>query len=428
MSPHSDPEAHLGEPDSGGQCIYEQQLGKALTRQFDDIDVTIFCRDTKRRPRHTWLSDRCQVIRIECGATDYIPKEHIEAALPKFVHQVVRFLPFQESVVVHGHYWDGGKASLQLKRLLPKPMPLVWTPHSLGSLKRQNFKGLNHEVEYNFIPRITWENYTAFSAESVIVSSVQEKKVLTDEYLLKPTKVEIIPPGIDLEQLQPINQRDARQKYHLPEDGKVILCLGRMTPAKGYEHAIHGLASLLQKYTEPVYLVICGGSADNQTLEEKKYYDSLVEIVKDLRLQKQVIFLSAVPHDEINELYSAADIFVLPSEHEPFGLVALEAMACGVPLVAANTGGLASSLQHNLHACLVNIHNSERLSYYFLSLLKDTQFRHKLIRNGQNLVKESYGWDARATEFAQVYRQVLSKPSPFFHTWVNNNYFLNANV
>ncbi|HEX7017477.1 MAG TPA: glycosyltransferase [Patescibacteria group bacterium] len=427
LSPHSDPQATLGEPDSGGQCVYQHQLALALT-QYPDLQVTTFCRQTYQRPAISQLNDRYRIVRLEIGDKEYVPKEIMERHIPEFAQKVHAYLKKnfpQEGAILHAHYWDGGRTALELKHLDSGRYGLIWTPHSLGALKRRKFVGEHMEAMYNFIPRVCWENYTALTARKVIVSSTIEKNDLMELYAVPARKIEVIAPGVDFSHLKMADRLTARRQLQLPESGNILLCLGRQVPSKGYHHAIKALRVVKEKLEEPVYLVIAGGSEQPSTPVEIQYRRQLTNLIKELNVQDNVVFFPAAPHDQVHYLFNAADIFLMPSEHEPFGIVTIESMAVRRPVVAANAGGPAEIITHNQTGCLVDFDQPVQAAKYILSLLKDSRFTQRIVNNAYHYVRQEYSWPARAEEFAHIYRQVAQgRRSNLFAHWTHNNYFL----
>lgn len=429
ISPHADPQAKLGEPDAGGQCLYEHQLAQALAKR-GGCKVVVYCRYTGRRPKQTNVLNNYTIRRIEVGGSNFIPKENLERILPEFTDKLAaRFKP-DESTVIHAHYWDGGRVALQLISNHFPDVPLVWTPHSLGAAKRREFKGTRNEMFYNFLPRLTWEGYAAFASDAVIVSSGQEKQEIMEDYaMIEDGKLAVSPPGIDFEDLEEVEQRKARSRLRIPQEDKVILCLGRITPYKGYHHAIRAVKHLADVYSNSVRLVIVGGSANNLRDEEAKYIKHLQQLSKSLDIEDRVVFMPAVSHKKVATVMSAADVYLMSSEHEPFGMTVLEAMAVGRPTVASNAGGPLDLISHNTTGILVDIHKPERVAGYMRALLKDEEYYDSIAKNAREFVWSEFSWDKRADEFMSIYKGVLKRrKGPYFHRWVNNNYFLEKNL
>ncbi len=427
LSPHCDPQAELGEPDSGGQCVYEHQLATAISG-LPDFKVTTFCRQTFKRPDVSVVNNSYSVIRLTCGPDKVLPKEELEPYLPEFSQKVkhqLSLLPSDEAVIAHAHYWDGGYASLHLKTLVKHKLPLVWTPHSLGSTKRRKFVGEENEFHYNFIPRQAWESYTTTIADSVIVSTEKEKEELEYNYAVDLTKVSVVPPGIEFATLNKKPQKKMRRKYNLPEIGTVLLCVGRMVPAKGYHHAIEALAEMKKTFKDPVYLAIFGGTLNPTAKEEIEYRHLLEQKVKEYHLENSVFFRPAVQHELVHEVFSSGDIYLMTSEHEPFGLVTIEAMAMHLPVIAANSGGSLNLIIHNQRGILVNYHQPQRVAAYVLSLIKDTDLYAKIIQAAHRFVKHEFDWYQKSARFAQVYRQISRfSPEEEFQQRIKDTYFL----
>lgn len=428
ISPHSDPEASLGELDSGGQCVYEHQLATSLSK-FPDFKITTFCRQTFRRPDLSTINNSYSIQRIHCGKKDIIPKEEIEAVIPEFSRQVLAkaqaCTQAGDTVILHAHYWDGGRAALEIKNSAPQKYPLVWTPHSLGSTKRSKFPGTENEVFYNFIPRQLWESYTCISADAIVVSTDKEKQSLLEDYNLDESKISIISPGVNFQDLYHVDRDIAKKKLGLPNDGVVLLCMGRMVKTKGYHYAINVLEVLQKRSTQKIYLAIVGGAKNNSSAEEQKYAQELRQQVKKKGLTKSVFFIPAVEHARINEVFSAVDIFLMSSEHEPFGIVTIEAMAMKVPVVAANSGGNINILSQNETGILVDFHQPERVASSTLPLLKDTYFYLKISENSFRVAKKEFDWYQKTSCFAQIYRQVSRfNPKDNFRELVQQKYFL----
>jgi len=427
LSPHSDPEADLGEVDAGGQCVYEHELALALAKNTD-IQVTTFCRQTHRRPAVSKVTDGYTIRRIECGEKEFIPKEQMGHVLFDFSREVYRQISGEKASILYGHYWDGGKAALHVKALGMRQTPLVWTPHSLGAIKRQKFKGKGNEFFYNFIPRLVWENYSIFMSDLIIASTLKEKHQIMDYYALAEDRVAVIPPGVDLKRLEKVDQKKARQALDLPQKGKIVLSLGRMSPTKGYEHALEMFAPLKKLYKGKLTLVILGGGAE-PSREEKAYLNRLKALAKRLKISASVIFRPAVGYERVNLAYSAADIFLMLSENEPFGLTMIEAMAMGLPTIATHTGGATHLIIHNISGILADVNRPSQVAHYALALLKDRSYYETISTAAERFVSREFSWKRKAGLFAEQFHTLLEdKASDKFDNWIDNNAFLKFNL
>jgi D-inositol-3-phosphate glycosyltransferase len=429
LSPHSDPEAELGEQDAGGQCVYEHQLAQALVANYKDVKVTTFCRQVGKRASVSNIHNRYTIKRLNAGEQGFLPKESFEAILPEFTAALCKQLQGEKNILVHGHYWDGGKAALLLKKMHAKHLPLVWTPHSLGALKRSNFRNIENENTYNFIPRIVWENYTIFAANQIIVSSEREKQVLREHYALVDEKASVIPPGIDVQHFAPIDKIAARKRLGLAKKPLILLCVGRMEPTKGFHHALEAVSVFRQICSMPFQLHIYAGKAIEMTDRQKKYAASLQQRITELKLSNEVKLHDALPHDRVNVAYAAADIFMMLSDNEPYGFTLLEAMATQTAPIASNTGGASSVMRQNRNGILVHVQKSAIIATYLRALALDVSYRESIARNARQTIVDTFSWEIQAKKFREIYDSVLQEPEPFsYNNWVEDNYFLSNSL
>ncbi len=429
LSPHCDPEADLGEPDAGGQCVYEHQLAQALTRESEAVRITTFCRQTDKRPDRSLVNERYTIERVSAGSPGFVRKEELEGLLQEFVTKVLFQVKATTNLVVHGHYWDGGKAALAFKALAPQHIPLIWTPHSLGALKRTTFQNRDNEAIYNFIPRLVWENYTIFAANRLVVSSPQEKELLKTYYALEEDKAQVVPPGIDIHHFSPQDKHQARAKLNLPQDKLLLLTLGRMEPTKGYHHALEAVSVFKEIYKKPFELHIFGGSSTNRSSSEEAYMLELQRLAKSLEVEEVVVFHPAVPYSQVNQLYAASDIFLMLSDNEPFGFTLLEAMAMQTAAIASHTGGSAGIIGQNRNGVLVNVNKPAIIATNMRALAMDDEYRQTMAEAARQTVVDQFSWEAKAKGFLEVYEHTLSEPEPFpFPEWTKRNYFLAHNL
>jgi glycosyltransferase involved in cell wall biosynthesis len=402
LSPHSDPEARIGEVDSGGQCVYEYQLGKHLS-QIEGVQVTIYCRKKFDYPYISHVNDRFSIKRIVCGGEGFIPKEEMAPVVDEFAERVADDLRRDHVDIVAGHYWDGGAASLFLYKHLVSEFPLVWTPHSLGRAKRARFLGIDNEMIYKFIPRISWESYTLLLSDRIIVSTIDEKQHLMKDYQVEESKITVIPIGIETEFLEPIDRTAARDALNLPQDKVIIMSLGRMDRRKGYHNCIRVFDEFRKTSKIDAIFVLFSGNNASYTTEESLYQGELQALVTELGLQDRVIFRNAVPHEEVRNLYSASDVYLCLSETEPFGITVLEGMYAKIPVIATSDGGPRNIISNNTNGILVDPHDYGRAAYDLQSILKDQKYRKKIILNARRHIEKHYTWKARAEEFYQAY-------------------------
>jgi glycosyltransferase involved in cell wall biosynthesis len=407
LSPHSDPEAKLGEVDSGGQCVYEYELAKALSL-IPETRVTIYCRKKFEYPDLTEVSDTFTIKRIVCGGKKFIPKERLGPYLDEFSYKVAEDLITMDISVVHGHYWDGGKAALLLAKYYPRNFPIIWTPHSLGSEKRRSFTGIKNEMKYYFASRIAWETFTMLQADMLIVSSQNEKDKVVFDYGIYRKKIQVIPPGIETSNFENIDKKDSRRILGLPEDKIILMALGRLDRRKGYHNAIRIFAELKKRIRiDNAMLVIFAGGQGKRTAEESLYSKELHSLAKKLGVAEDVIFRPSIEHGQVKLVYGAADVHLCMSNYEPFGITVLEAMYVGVPVIATDNGGPKNVIVNNYSGILVAPTNYLRAAYYISSLIKDKDFNTKIVTHARYFAEKYYNWQARAGEFHKAYQKVV---------------------
>lgn len=409
LSPHSDPEAKPGEVDSGGQCVYEYELAKMLSQNFG-TKVTIYCRKKFDYPRMSQVNERFVIKRIICGGEDFVPKEMLAPLMDEFVQKVAHDIKTERVDVIHGHYWDGGMAAILLHKYLFKEIPIVWTPHSLGSIKRKNFRGIQDEMELNFVPRVAWESYSMLSANVIVVSTEIEKRQVVDEYGIEENKILILPPGIMSQNFKKVGKEESRKKLNLPNHSQpIIMSLGRMDRRKGYHNSIRMFSEFYRIFNINPLLVIYAGKRSRFTHEENKYYEELNALANDLGLKDAVIFRDAVRFHDVRHIYAASDVYACLSEYEPFGLTVIESMYMGTPVIATSNGGPREIIVQNKSGIIADPHDHRRCAYEVYSLLRDNRFRDKIIGQAKEFVKRNYTWLSRAREFNKLYAELTGR-------------------
>jgi mannosylfructose-phosphate synthase len=415
LSPHSDPEARIGEVDSGGQCIYELELAKALSA-FPDTQVTIYCRRKFDYPEVSYINKSFTIKRITCGGDQFIPKERLGPFIDEFCIKVASDLRTNPPTIVHGHYWDGGKASLLLANYIKKDFPILWTPHSLGSAKRRNFPGIENERIFNFIPRIAWENYTMLQADAIVVSTEDERHRILQDYTIDDNKIQVIPPGVSAVNTNVISKQKSRKFLGLPEEATIIMTLGRLDKRKGYHNCIKSFETFCQiNPTNNAVLVIFSGKKANFTKEEQEYFNELNKLIADNHLEDRVILKDAVGHADVTKVYSASDIYMCLSEYEPLGLTVMEAMLMKLPVIATSNGGPVNLIQNEKTGILSKPDDDQHIAQALDKLVKNPQFARQIATAGQVFIESSYAWEARAKEFYELYEtlQVTTQSNDF---------------
>ena len=338
ISEHADPVARLGSKETGGQNVYVYNLAKQLGALGWEVDV--FTRlDSANEQRVVRFARRCRVIRVASGPKRYVPRDHLFQYLPDFVDGIVSFKKAHNLSydIIHAHYWMSGWSGLKLKKLWE--IPLVGTYHSLGYIRYHSLKEHKEQkIDSEFFRfRIKWEKQLAREADLVITTSPYEKEDLAKYYDATSANLVVVPAGINPASFHPINQTIARKHLGLDPVKKVVLYVGRLEWRKGIGTLIAAFAKLA-KTTEKdsAVLIIVGRTDGNEANEVSR----LKKLAHDLGIASLVRFVGSKEKKQVRLFYSAANVCAVPSYYEPFGIVPLEALACGTPVVASSVGGL----------------------------------------------------------------------------------------
>jgi D-inositol-3-phosphate glycosyltransferase len=325
--------------------IYIRELSRELGRRGWHIDVfTRWHREasTKTQP----LGKNARVIHIEAGPDGDLPKEEVPYYVPEFLENVRRFR--QESQLrydlVHSHYWISGLVAGTLGEEWHVPHVAMF--HTLGEMKNRSRLG-ERETEQ----RLTAERQIMANADCLVASTEHEKEQMVRLYGAPASRIEVIPCGVDLKLFHFMDKGEARKTLGLPE-GKIVLFVGRIEPLKGIDILLEAVAQLEDR--QDIRAIIVGG--DGESSQEVQRLRWLAE---ELGLADKVSFWGSVEHERLPLVYNAADVCVMPSYYESFGLVALEAMACGTPVVASRVGGLKSTVKDGETGYLIPWHCPE---------------------------------------------------------------------
>jgi D-inositol-3-phosphate glycosyltransferase len=340
LSVHTSPLAQPGTGDGGGMNVYVRALGAALARAGVAVDV-LTRSEHPEQPPSVEVEPGFRVLHVPAGPCAPVPLRELPARVGEFSDSARRTLeragePYN---VLHANYWVSGAVGHRLKHELD--LPLVTTFHTLDRVKAE--VGLADDVPLR--PRVEAE--VVRCADLVVASTFEEQDQLVRHYGADPARVEIIAPGVDHRVFFPRDRVAARRHLGLPP-GPMLLFVGRIQPLKGADLAVRALAELADRRA---MLVIVGGPSGPDGANE---VDALHKLVADLGVEHRVRFVEPRPHDQLADFYRAADVCVVPSRTESFGLVALEAAACGTPVVAANVGGLRFLVDHGVTGYLVD--------------------------------------------------------------------------
>ena len=392
LSVHTCPLAALGGKETGGMNVYVRQTARELGRMGVRVDV--FTRSQNATiPRVVALGPGARVVHLPAGPEAPMPREAVHRYLDQFAAGVEAFAREQSSRydLIHSHYWLSGVAGLRLREAWGTP--LVQMFHTLGRLKNAVAQSPD-ELEPSL--RIDEEARIVAQADRIVAANVVERAHLVWYYGARTDRIAVIPCGVDTELFQPMDPAKAKDLLELPPD-PLLLHVGRLQPIKGLETLLEAMTAV----PEPAYLLIVGGEQDEP---ENGHGAAMRQQVAALGLEKRVRFLRAQPQRRLRLFYAAAAATVMPSYYESFGMVALEAMACGSPVVASRVGGLTTTVQDGVTGRLVPEADPAALAAAITGLLEGPEGR----RLGQQATRwaAEHRWPCVAEAVCRLYSEL----------------------
>ncbi len=393
ISVHGCPLARLGSKDTGGMSVYIHQMALGLARLGFLVDIYTRAHETCQRDVQD-LGENVRVIHVRAGPRT-APKAALFNYLPRFIAGVKAFQKRHKLSydLIHSHYWLSGHVGNVLAG--EWRVPHVVTFHTMAEIKARARAG---EDEGN--QRSATERQIVAAVDRIVVSTPHERESLGRLYDADKHKVRVVQPGVDLDMFKPGDQRTARDQLGL-NGHHTLLYVGRLEPIKGLEVLLYTLASL--ETPRQVQLLVAGGGPNGE--EQQR----LQALAVRLHVQDKVEFLGSLDHSLLPSYYQAADVCVVPSYYESFGLVALEAMACGTPVVGSRVPGLEAIVKDNWSGYLVPWHCADAFADRLEILLANNSLRESMGEQGHSIAQDM-GWSGAAIALSQVYAE-LEVPS-----------------
>ncbi len=402
VSVHECPLASSEGKERGGINVYVYELSKALSRLGWHVDAYTRVQDDVN-PRIVSVDERFRVIHVPSGTHTPLAKKDILTTLPEFTRHLADTIRDEHITydVIHGHYYLSGMVAAHLRTSYQVKTPLVMTFHTLGLMKQLASRSQDTEDP---IERIPAERELITVADRCITSSDTGKEYLSTFYDCPEEKIATIPPGVDTTLFRPIDPKVAKEHIHANPDHHVVLAVGRIDPVKGFDVLLVALKTLLKRNPEladQVCLWIVGGDVGQNQNQWSKELKKLHELQQTLNLPGTVRFVPPQSQEELPYYYSAADVLVMPSHYESFGMVALEAIACGTPVIATDVTGISPILRELPQGHIVSANNPLALASEIKHVL-DTA--HPTAAPKQ--VVETFNWDAIAARMIKEYEAV----------------------
>jgi D-inositol-3-phosphate glycosyltransferase len=390
ISYHSSPLAPPGSGDGGGMTVYVRSVAAALARE--GITTDIFTRATGDARPVVALDDGVRVISIEAGPRSGVTKDH----LPNFTEEFtagIRGFALSRRIsydALHSHYWQSGVAGVEVASKWR--IPLVHSHHTLGHVKN-GARARGDVIES--VGRVRGEEMVAAAADIQVASTSQEWKELLTLYRASSDSVKIIHPGVDHDLFFPMDRDEAKSHLEIGA-GPVLLSVGRIQPLKGIDLAIRAVSVLPSKSTARPTLVIVGGASGPKGEEEE---DKLRRLAKSLGVSDRVHFVGPQPHEVLATYYAAADALIVGSHSESFGLTALEAHACGTPVIGTSVGGLPDVVDHGASGFLLSQRDHHVVAERVLQLIgQRARFRSRAIERAAR-----FSWKKTAESLLELY-------------------------
>jgi mannosylfructose-phosphate synthase len=392
----------FGKPDTGGQVVFVLELSRNLGRLGYDVDI--YTRRFEGQPECEQLDEKVRVLRIPCGGNAFIPKETLCDHIPEWVHNALEYMSANDLSYsfINSHYWDAGLAGQSLSHKLH--VPHLHTPHSIGAWKRDNMDGDPEDLErkYNFRQRIREEKVIYDECDVLLATTPQQRDILQNSaYDVPIEKIRVIPPGYDDSRFFPVSlaSREA-VKRELDAEGPIVLALGRMAHNKGYDLLIRSMPAVVERVPDTRLLLAVGATSPSE--REKEQIAELHQLADELGIADHVIFRDYIPDDLLADYYRAADVFALSSRYEPFGMTAVEAMACGTPTVITTEGGLWEQVTWGLDAIYANPFDPAAYGQAIATVLQYPRVASQLAKFGSQKARAKFTWTGIAQQLLSV--------------------------
>lgn len=396
VSEHASPLATVGGVDAGGQNVHVAALAEALARRGDRVTVYTRRDDTDVAERVP-LAAGVDVVHIDAGPPEPVAKDALLPYMSEFADRLVDAWANDLPEIVHSHFWMSGVAALDAARragaAASASIPVVHTFHALGIVKRRN-QGVE---DTSPAERADLEPDVGRRADGVIATCSDEAFELR-ALGVPASRISVIPCGVDLDHFTPAMAPRRADGVHR------IMTIGRLVKRKGVGQVVRALGVLAERGADDVELAIVGGAGPDEPEARR-----LLSLAGELGVADRVRLIGQVTREDMPAMLRTADVVVATPWYEPFGIVPLEAMACGVPLVVSSVGGLIDSVVHGVTGLHVPPRDPEAIADALQSLFADVPRMRELGRNGRERMEGRYSWDRIASDTARSYRATIAR-------------------
>ncbi len=391
--------------------VYVRELSRELARRGIEVDVFTRWREPDD-PRIQPLAQGARVVHITSGPVRYVPKSEVYERIGDFSAQVQEHIeregrPYD---LIHSHYWLSAVTARELAGRWS--LPTIHMFHTLGLVKREV---MAEDVDGESEARIGIERAAVGEGDAIVAASEIEASELMQLYGADPAKICVVPCGVDTERFHPVRQADAREALGRDQCERLVLFVGRIEQIKGIDILLEAMGDLFRRRPDmrhEVCLVVVGGALDpGDDAPELEKVQELRRLVHEHRMEDNVDFIGSLDQDRLALWYAAADVCAVPSLTESFGLVALESMACGTPVVATRVGGLQTVVQQAESGLLVPAGDHRALAEAIERVLTDHKLRLH-VAHGARQRAETFTWSRVGDGIESLYQRVLSQRAP----------------
>ena len=423
ISFHTSPLATLGGKDTGGMNVFVRETARELARRNIAVDVFTRSQSAQALRIDPRIAPNARVIHVPAGPEAPVPKLDLPRYVPAFAEWMCQFVtrdtnPATRSStgvrrydLIHSHYWLSGLVAESLRQCWGTRF--VHTFHTLAELKNQiATRPQDHEPE----ERLRGEITLCAKADMLTASTRVEQQQLAHFYSATSSHVRVVPPGVEISRFHPIEQSYAKSVIGIPQQHRMVLFAGRIEPLKGIDTLFRAMALLRDRSSASddlggfSYSNLCvsviGGDPSEQGLRENDEMARLHALRDELGLADLITFLGARDQDTLQYYYAAADCLVMPSHYESFGMVALEAMACGTPVIVSDVGGLSQLVRHNVTGLRVTVKDPAAVADAIQRLLGNNVLRRRMGHRAA-CYAEDYSWDKIVDKLLGVYKEIV---------------------
>lgn len=401
ISVHGDPAIEIGKEEAGGQNVYVRHVGEALAQLGWQVDM--FTRKVSvEQDSIVELRQNCRTIRLAAGPVEFVPRDHLWEYMPEFLANFRQFQSENQITyqLVHTNYWHSSWIGMQLKKI--QGTQQVHTYHSLGAVKYNTIE----TIPLIASQRLAVEKEVLETAECIVATSPQEQQHMRS-LVSTEGNIEIIPCGTDIRRFGSVERQAARLELGVTPETKLVLYVGRFDQRKGIETLVRAVNESKFRGDENLKLIIGGGSTPGNSDGIER--DRIQNIINELGMNEFTILPGRLSQEILPTYYAAADVCVVPSHYEPFGLVAIEAMASGTPVVASDVGGLQFTVVPEVTGLLAPPQDVAAFAAAIDRILLNSEWREELGKAGRKRVEDKFSWDGVATQLGELYTQILQR-------------------